>query len=92
MGTSEFSFCRGSSETTNCQQVKTDPVLRRYWMGYLHLCRELQCRTEAFSAICHLDDISLLEEHDGIKSNNVHVGANRTDLKIHVEFSLERRK
>ncbi|KAK7121921.1 hypothetical protein R3I93_022876 [Phoxinus phoxinus] len=37
-----------------------------YWMGYLHLCRELQRRAEAFSAICRLDDITLLEEEDGI--------------------------
>ncbi|KAK7117184.1 hypothetical protein R3I94_022674 [Phoxinus phoxinus] len=37
-----------------------------YWMGYLHLCRELQRRAEAFSAICRLDDITLLEEDDGI--------------------------
>lgn len=34
-------------------------------MGYLYLCCELQRRTEAFSTICQLDDISLLEEPDG---------------------------
>lgn len=38
-----------------------------YWMGYLHLCSELQRRTEAFSTICQLDDISLLEEPDGVQ-------------------------
>lgn len=36
-----------------------------FWMGYLYLCRELQQRTEAFSTICHLDDISLLEDPEG---------------------------
>lgn len=36
-----------------------------YWMGYLYLCRELQHRAEAFSTICHLDDISLLEDPEG---------------------------
>nr|XP_020479199.1 Hermansky-Pudlak syndrome 5 protein isoform X1 [Monopterus albus] len=38
-----------------------------YWMGYLYLCCELQRRTEAFSTICQLDDISLLEEPDGVE-------------------------
>uniref|UniRef100_A0A3Q3BFD8 Hermansky-Pudlak syndrome 5 protein homolog n=1 Tax=Kryptolebias marmoratus TaxID=37003 RepID=A0A3Q3BFD8_KRYMA len=33
-----------------------------YWTGYLYLCKELQRRTEAFSTICQLDDVSLLEE------------------------------
>ncbi|XP_056595865.1 Hermansky-Pudlak syndrome 5 protein isoform X2 [Triplophysa dalaica] len=37
-----------------------------YWMGYLYLCRELQQRVEAFSAICRLDDMTLLEDTDGI--------------------------
>lgn len=36
-----------------------------YWMGYLRLCREMQQRTEAFSTICYLDDISLLEDPEG---------------------------
>lgn len=36
-----------------------------YWMGYLYLCRELQHRAEAFSTVCHLDDISLLEDPEG---------------------------
>uniref|UniRef100_A0A8C1NJA1 Hermansky-Pudlak syndrome 5 protein homolog n=1 Tax=Cyprinus carpio TaxID=7962 RepID=A0A8C1NJA1_CYPCA len=35
-----------------------------YWMGYLYLCRELQRRPEAFSAICRLDDMTLLEGDD----------------------------
>ncbi|TWW75977.1 Hermansky-Pudlak syndrome 5 protein [Takifugu flavidus] len=38
-----------------------------YWMGYLYLCRELQHRAEAFSTICHLDDISLLEDPEGVE-------------------------
>ncbi|XP_074534431.1 BLOC-2 complex member HPS5 [Halichoeres trimaculatus] len=38
-----------------------------YWMGYVYLCRELQRRTEAFSTICKLDDISLLEGPDGVE-------------------------
>ncbi|XP_013869075.1 BLOC-2 complex member HPS5 isoform X2 [Austrofundulus limnaeus] len=38
-----------------------------YWTGYIYLCKELQRRTEAFSTICQLDDISLLEEPDGVE-------------------------
>ncbi|KAM8751016.1 BLOC-2 complex member HPS5 [Acanthopagrus schlegelii] len=38
-----------------------------YWIGYLYLCSELQCRTEAFATICKLDDISLLEEPEGVE-------------------------
>ncbi|KAM6937644.1 BLOC-2 complex member HPS5 [Xenentodon cancila] len=38
-----------------------------YWTGYLYLCSVLQRRTEAFSTICQLDDISLLEEPDGVE-------------------------
>uniref|UniRef100_A0A7N5ZR56 Hermansky-Pudlak syndrome 5 protein homolog n=1 Tax=Anabas testudineus TaxID=64144 RepID=A0A7N5ZR56_ANATE len=38
-----------------------------YWTGYLYLCRELQRRTEAFCTICQLDDISLLEEPEGVE-------------------------
>ncbi|XP_040017647.2 BLOC-2 complex member HPS5 isoform X2 [Gasterosteus aculeatus] len=37
-----------------------------YWTGYVFLCCELQCREEALSTICQLDDISLLEEADGV--------------------------
>ncbi|XP_048113755.1 Hermansky-Pudlak syndrome 5 protein isoform X1 [Alosa alosa] len=37
-----------------------------YWTGYLQLCSELQRRPEAFAAICSLDDMSLLEEPNGI--------------------------
>lgn len=38
-----------------------------YWTGYLYLCQQLQHRSEAFSTICQLDDISLLEEPDGVE-------------------------
>ncbi|KAM9351858.1 BLOC-2 complex member HPS5 [Symphorus nematophorus] len=38
-----------------------------YWTGFLYLCCELQHRTEAFSTICQLDDISLLEEPEGVE-------------------------
>lgn len=38
----------------------------RYWTGYLSLCCELRRSTEAFSTICQLDDISLLEGADGM--------------------------
>ncbi|KAM6960632.1 BLOC-2 complex member HPS5 [Aplochiton taeniatus] len=37
-----------------------------YWTGYLSLCCELQRRPEAFSTICYLDDISLVEEPNGV--------------------------
>lgn len=49
-------------------------------MGYLHLCCELLCRTEAFSTICQLDDISLLEEPDGKKTKT-----NNKTYNIHVK-------
>uniref|UniRef100_A0AAR2JCH6 Hermansky-Pudlak syndrome 5 protein homolog n=1 Tax=Pygocentrus nattereri TaxID=42514 RepID=A0AAR2JCH6_PYGNA len=42
-----------------------------FWTGYLYLCNELQRRTEAFSAICGLDDMSLLEEPSGIVPQTV---------------------
>uniref|UniRef100_A0A3P9IRT5 Hermansky-Pudlak syndrome 5 protein homolog n=1 Tax=Oryzias latipes TaxID=8090 RepID=A0A3P9IRT5_ORYLA len=42
-----------------------------YWTGYLHLCKELQQRSEAFSAICQLDDITLLEEPDGVEPHTM---------------------
>ncbi|XP_030646125.1 BLOC-2 complex member HPS5 [Chanos chanos] len=42
-----------------------------YWTGYLYLCSELQRRVEAFSAICKLDDMSLLEEPNGIVPQTV---------------------
>ncbi|XP_044050309.1 Hermansky-Pudlak syndrome 5 protein [Siniperca chuatsi] len=38
-----------------------------YWTGYLYLCHVLQRRTEAFSTICRLDDISLLEDPEGVE-------------------------
>lgn len=37
-----------------------------YWTGYIYLCCELRCRKEAFTTICRLDDISLMEEADGV--------------------------
>ncbi|XP_068579816.1 Hermansky-Pudlak syndrome 5 protein isoform X2 [Cebidichthys violaceus] len=37
-----------------------------YWTGYIYLCCELRCRKEAFTTICQLDDISLMEEADGV--------------------------
>ncbi|XP_027883963.1 BLOC-2 complex member HPS5 [Xiphophorus couchianus] len=42
-----------------------------YWTGYLYLCKELQRRTEAFSTICQLDDLSLLEDPDGVEPHNL---------------------
>ncbi|KAM9377854.1 BLOC-2 complex member HPS5 [Pholidichthys leucotaenia] len=42
-----------------------------YWTGYLYLCKKLQCRSEAFSTICQLDDISLLDEPDGVSPQNL---------------------
>ncbi|KAF6738904.1 Hermansky-Pudlak syndrome 5 protein [Oryzias melastigma] len=42
-----------------------------YWTGYLHLCKELQRRSEAFSTICQLDDITLLEEPDGVEPHTM---------------------
>ncbi|XP_072292058.1 Hermansky-Pudlak syndrome 5 protein isoform X2 [Eucyclogobius newberryi] len=38
-----------------------------YWMGYLYLCNQLQRRSEAFSTICQLDDIGLLEGPEGVE-------------------------
>ncbi|KAF7701894.1 Hermansky-Pudlak syndrome 5 protein [Silurus meridionalis] len=40
--------------------------LHGFWTGYLYLCKELGRRNEAFSAICSLDDMSLLEESNGV--------------------------
>lgn len=42
-----------------------------YWMGYLYLCNQLQRRSEAFSTICQLDDISLLEEPEGVEPQSL---------------------
>lgn len=39
--------------------------LHGYWTGYLYLCNELQFRNEAFTAICNLADMTLLEEPNG---------------------------
>ncbi|XP_061630629.1 Hermansky-Pudlak syndrome 5 protein isoform X2 [Phyllopteryx taeniolatus] len=44
---------------------------RGYWTGYLHLCCELQRRADAFSTICQLNDITLLEEPDGVEPQNL---------------------
>ncbi|XP_017340973.1 Hermansky-Pudlak syndrome 5 protein isoform X1 [Ictalurus punctatus] len=48
------------------QKMMESCRLHGYWTGYLYLCKELHRRTEAFSAICRLDDMSLLEEPSGI--------------------------
>nr|XP_057931098.1 Hermansky-Pudlak syndrome 5 protein [Doryrhamphus excisus] len=42
-----------------------------YWTGYLYLCCEMQRRSEAFATICQLDDISLLEEPEGVPPQNL---------------------
>ncbi|XP_005522371.1 PREDICTED: Hermansky-Pudlak syndrome 5 protein [Pseudopodoces humilis] len=36
-----------------------------FWPGYVFLCLELDRRTEAFTSIVHLDDLSLLNGEDG---------------------------
>ncbi|XP_077066107.1 BLOC-2 complex member HPS5 [Siphateles boraxobius] len=54
------------ADLTSKQKMLEMCRTRGYWMGYLYLCRELQRRAEAFSAICRLDDMTLLEEDDGI--------------------------
>ncbi|XP_047675393.1 Hermansky-Pudlak syndrome 5 protein isoform X1 [Tachysurus fulvidraco] len=48
------------------QKMMESCRLHGYWTGYLYLCKELRRRAEAFSAICVLDDMSLLEEPNGI--------------------------
>ncbi|XP_061825618.2 Hermansky-Pudlak syndrome 5 protein [Nerophis lumbriciformis] len=42
-----------------------------YWTGYLSLCCQLQHRSQAFATICQLDDISLLEEPEGVAPQNL---------------------
>uniref|UniRef100_A0AAY4DF54 Hermansky-Pudlak syndrome 5 protein homolog n=1 Tax=Denticeps clupeoides TaxID=299321 RepID=A0AAY4DF54_9TELE len=42
-----------------------------YWTGYLYLCNQLHRRSEAFSAICSLNDMSLLEEPNGTLPQNL---------------------
>lgn len=37
-----------------------------FWTGYLSLCLELEHRTEAYTVIVYLDDISLLDAQNGI--------------------------
>ncbi|MCI4382003.1 hypothetical protein PGIGA_G00258540 [Pangasianodon gigas] len=53
------------------QKMMESCRLHGYWTGYLYLCKELQRRTEAFSAICRLDDMSLLEEPNGIVPQSI---------------------
>lgn len=57
--------------------------MNRYWTGYLYLCCELQRRTEAFSTICQLDDISLLEEPEG-RTGSQHIFLLH-NLDMHIE-------
>ncbi|XP_051976003.1 Hermansky-Pudlak syndrome 5 protein [Xyrauchen texanus] len=54
------------ADLTSKQKMLETCRTHGYWMGYLYLCRELQRRSEAFNAICRLDDMILLEEEDGI--------------------------
>ncbi|XP_078076633.1 BLOC-2 complex member HPS5 isoform X2 [Mustelus asterias] len=37
-----------------------------FWPAYLSLCRQLECRVEAFTVIVYLDDISLFHEQNGL--------------------------
>ncbi|XP_069757383.1 Hermansky-Pudlak syndrome 5 protein isoform X2 [Narcine bancroftii] len=37
-----------------------------FWPGYLSLCLQLERRTEAFTVIVYLDDISLLDSQNGV--------------------------
>ncbi|XP_026775154.1 Hermansky-Pudlak syndrome 5 protein [Pangasianodon hypophthalmus] len=53
------------------QKMMESCRLHGYWTGYLYMCKELQRRTEAFSAICRLDDMSLLEEPNGIVPQSI---------------------
>ncbi|XP_026875742.2 Hermansky-Pudlak syndrome 5 protein isoform X2 [Electrophorus electricus] len=53
------------ADVASKQKMLESCRLYGYWLGYLYLCNELQRRSEAFSAICRLDDMSLLEEPDG---------------------------
>ncbi|XP_022611635.1 Hermansky-Pudlak syndrome 5 protein isoform X2 [Seriola dumerili] len=55
-----------------------------YWTGYLYLCCELQRRTEAFSTICQLDDISLLEEPEGVEPQTL------DEWKLLIQLSQQR--
>ncbi|KTG05804.1 hypothetical protein cypCar_00019616 [Cyprinus carpio] len=60
-----------------------------YWMGYLYLCRELQRRTEAFSAICRLDDMTLLEGDDGIVPQSLDEWVLFLQLSQQISSSIE---
>nr|XP_046249173.1 Hermansky-Pudlak syndrome 5 protein [Scatophagus argus]XP_046249174.1 Hermansky-Pudlak syndrome 5 protein [Scatophagus argus] len=55
-----------------------------YWTGYLYLCCELQQRTEALSTICQLDDISLLEEPEGVEPQTLE------EWKLLIQLSQQR--
>ncbi|XP_071353141.1 Hermansky-Pudlak syndrome 5 protein isoform X2 [Trachinotus anak] len=55
-----------------------------YWTGYLYLCCELQRRAEAFSTICQLDDISLLEEPEGVEPQTL------DEWKLLIQLSQQR--
>uniref|UniRef100_A0A668AN39 Hermansky-Pudlak syndrome 5 protein homolog n=1 Tax=Myripristis murdjan TaxID=586833 RepID=A0A668AN39_9TELE len=57
-----------------------------YWSGYLYLCCELQRRSEAFSTICQLDDISLLEEPHG---NNHFPESTLDEWKLLIQLSQQ---
>lgn len=75
-------------ERDTCQLLYNMCVCR-YWTGYLYLCRELQRRTEAFSTICQLDDITLLEEPDGNWQRRMLVTMSRVSeihTKNHVRY------
>lgn len=65
MGISGFFLYKPSCLCCYKPFTEYNAYLCRYWIGYLYLCKELERRTEAFSTICQLDDISLLEEPDG---------------------------
>uniref|UniRef100_A0A8C1SNN8 Hermansky-Pudlak syndrome 5 protein homolog n=1 Tax=Cyprinus carpio TaxID=7962 RepID=A0A8C1SNN8_CYPCA len=60
-----------------------------YWMGYLYLCRELQRRPEAFSAICRLDDMTLLEGDDGIVPQSLDEWVLFLQLSQQISSSIE---
>lgn len=67
-----LSLLIGLPADLSSKQKMTETCRRHgYWTGYLYLCRELQRRTEAFSTICQLDDISLLEEPEGVEPQNL---------------------
>ncbi|KAK7892111.1 hypothetical protein WMY93_024074 [Mugilogobius chulae] len=54
-----------------------------YWMGFLYLCNQLQKRSEAFSTICQLDDIRLLEGPEGVEPQTL------DDWKLLIQLSQQ---